>query len=239
MKIAIYGDSISEGIGKRKINYSNYLKEIMEKKGEKTEIANYAHTGTTIKYLTELLNNSVMDYSVSIIGYGNVDAMLRPDLKHTPNYYKYLPNRYKQNGMLNPRPYYSKRWYKKWLQKCDSCFRTGLNKILLKLQGKTTWISMDEFRDEYVKCIRKIKKSGCEKIVLLSTVHVSDKYFPGTNVEYQKINLIINKIAMKEKCIFIDLYSLLDESKYFYDDLFHPNNIGYEKIAEAIGQKLL
>lgn len=239
MNIIIYGDSISEGIGKRKNNYCDCLKKKLEKNGEDVNIINYAHTGTTIKYMSELLNLQLPECNIVIIGYGNVDAMLRPDLNHRPNYYKYLPSRYKQNGMLNPRPYYSNRWYKKVLQKFDSYIRTKLNVVLLSIQGKTRWVSIDEFREEYVKCIKKIKGGGCEKIILLSTVRVGDKYFPGTNTEYQKYNMVIKDISKIENCIFIDLYSLLNDKKYFYEDLFHPNIAGYEMIAKAIYKKII
>lgn len=238
MKIAIFGDSISEGIGKRKINFCSYLKTLLSISCNEVCIDNYARTGTTIHYLSNILNQSLDRYDIAVIGYGNVDAMLRPDRDHLPNYYNYLPSRYKQNGMLNPRPYYSTRWYKKIVQHCDSFIRITLNKILLNLQGACTWVSISEFYDEYLQCVRTLKKSGCANVILLSTVHVGDKYFPGTNDEYIKFNDSIRKIAGQEKCAFIDLFSLMRDEKYFYEDLFHPNAEGYNKIAELINEAL-
>ena len=238
MKIVIYGDSISEGIGKRKNNYCNQLKCLLLEKFPSVEIKNLAHTGTTITYLKELLENSCNIADVTIIAYGNVDAMLRPDINHKPNYYSFLPSRYKQNGMLNPRPYYSKKWYKNFFQHCDSIIRCTLNKLLLKLQGETTWISEKEFYEIYCPCIRKIKKNGCSRIVLLSTVKVSDRFFPGTNEKYEIFNKIIKNIAIEEQCTYIDLYNNLINEEDFYDDKFHPNTLGYEKIASLIIQNL-
>ena len=194
MKIAIYGDSISEGIGKRKVNYSEFIKEGLSQKYQNIIIDNFAHTGTTIKYLDEVLGSNITEYDVIIIGYGNVDGMLRPDIMHRPNYYRFLPSRYKQNGMLNPRPYYSSKYWRKIIQHLDSIVRTKLNKILLSCQGSTTWVSVEEFERIYKNNITKIKCSGeKKKIVLLSTVRVGEKYFPGTNLSYEKYNEVIRE----------------------------------------------
>lgn len=240
MKIAIYGDSISEGIGKKKVNYSEFIRDGISEKYDNVIIDNFAHTGTTIKYLDELLCADLVQYDAVIIGYGNVDGMLRPDMKHRPNYYKLLPSRYKQNGMLNPRPYYSSRYWKKTIQHLDSIVRTNLNRILLSRQGATTWVTVEEFEKIYRNCITKIRYSNKDKkIILLSTVRVGDKYFPGTNRSYEKFNAVIQKIAKQESCIYISLYEELNDPKFFYEDLFHPNIVGYKEIANKICKYLL
>lgn len=240
MKIAIYGDSISEGIGRKKVNYSEFIKDGLLENYQNIIIDNFAHTGTTIKYLDELLCTNSDVYDVVIIGYGNVDAMLRPDIKHKPNYYSLLPSRYKQNGMLNPRPYYSSRCGKKFIQHIDSIVRTNLNKMLLLCQGADTWVSVEEFEKIYRKCVTKIRHwEGGRRIILLSTVRVGDKYFPGTNRSYEKFNSVIKKIAEQESCIYINLYDELNDPCLFYEDLFHPNIMGYKEIAEKICKHLL
>ena len=240
MKVAIYGDSISEGIGKRKVNYSDFIKNGLSQRYQNIIIDNFAHTGTTIKYLDEVLCANLVEYDVVIIGYGNVDGMLRPDIEHRPNYYNLLPSRYKQNGMLNPRPYYSSRYWKKFIQHLDSIVRTTLNRVLLSCQGATTWVSVEEFEKIYRNCITMIRCLGeNKKIVLLSTVRVGEKYFPGTNRSYEKFNEVIRRISEQEKCIFINLYDELSDYSLFYEDLFHPNIMGYKVIADKICKKLL
>lgn len=240
MKIAIYGDSISEGIGRKKVNYSEFIRDGLSEKYHNVIINNFAHTGTTIEYLDELLCTDIVEYDVVIIGYGNVDGMLRPDVKHRPNYYRLLPSRYKQNGMLNPRPYYSSKYWKKIIQHLDSIVRTNLNRILLSCQGATTWVSVEEFEKTYRNCITRIRHLGeSKKIILLSTVRVGDKYFPGTNRSYAKFNEVIKRIAEQESCIFINLYDELNDYSLFYEDLFHPNIMGYKKIADKICKNLL
>lgn len=240
MKIAIFGDSISEGIGSRKINYSKELEKIFLNKKMKLQIYNYAFTGTMIDYTKKIKEKYEKEkYDVVIIGYGNVDGMLRPDTNSNKNLYKYLPRRYKKNGMLNPRPYYSKNKWKKLFQKIDSLIRWNLNKILLKVQGSTTWITLDRFYQEYFEfCTFILNKA--DKVILLSTVKVGEKYFPGTNASYIKFNEKIKKMEqLNDKIKYLDLYNTLNEKEMFFDDLFHPNQQGYEFIAKLIYKKII
>ena len=237
MRIAIFGDSISEGIGSRKINYVSKLKEILSLNYDNIEIINYAHTGTTIKYINnikELWENEYFD--VCIIAYGNVDGMLRPNLNSLLNLYSILPKRYKQNGMLNPRPYYSNTWYKSFFQHLDSFFRWHLNAFLLKLQGSTTIISLKEFEETYIITLDMLSNIS-SNMILLSTVKVSDRFFPKTNLSFVEFNRKIKSIAKLYEDHYVNIYGLLDKYDY-YDDFFHPNSMGYNIIADAIASEI-
>lgn len=236
MKIAIFGDSISEGIGSRKYNYAKELEKIMKTDDNNIEIYNYSYTGTTINYIFSLNEWKNIKFDLIIVAYGNVDGMLRPNLDKFPNFYKYLPKRYKKNGMLNPRPYYSKRWYKSLFQHIDSFIRWNLNRFLLKFQGETTWVSLKEFENKYSKIMCDFSNIT-NNIILLSTVKVSNKYFPNTNNSYVKYNEIIKRVAEKYNCIYIDLFDQINEDE-FYEDLFHPNQKGYIHIANLLLEKI-
>lgn len=234
IRIAVFGDSISEGIGNRKVNYCECLREQLENYYDIVIINNYAHTGTTIGYIEDIKEQwSYNRYDVVIIAYGNVDAMLRPDLNHSPNLYALLPSRYKQNGMLNPRPYFSKRWYRSIGQHFDSWFRWHLNKFLLNFQGTTTWVSETEFERKYSIALEDLKKIS-ENFILLSTVQVSDRYFPGTNSSYVKFNERIKRLSQQFHAVYIDLYNLDFIKNEFYEDDFHPNEKGYKRISAKI-----
>ena len=233
VKIAIFGDSISEGIGKRKANYVKNLQNYLENDYNSVHIDNYAFTGTTIRYMKKLREKWIKgNYDIVIVAYGNVDAMLRPDTAHHPNYFSFLPSRYKENGMLNPRPYYSKRFIKSTIQHLDSWFRWHLNSLLLFLQGATTWVNLNDFSLIYEEVVKECTINS--NMLLVSTVHVNDKYFPGTNLMYVKYNAVIEEIAKKYNQKYIDLYDTHFDKTEMFDDGFHPNELGYQHIAKVL-----
>lgn len=235
IKVLILGDSISEGLGSKKYNYSDMLKEKLFEYGIEITIMNLAYSGTTIKYI-ESIKNEILKFNpdISIIFYGNVDGMLRPDINHKPNYYNYLPTRYKKNGMLNPRPFYSSDWNKKIIQLIDSFIRTSLNKILLKIQGSYTWVSLDSFKSEYFAVLRFLVSID-SSIICTSTVCIDEKFFPGTSKSYEKYNMIIQKASqMIENTYYLDIFNIFKKYKMddvFLSDHFHPSIEGYKILA--------
>ncbi len=237
IKIAVFGDSISEGIGSRRLNYCKPLEERLAKAGIQASITNYAFSGTTVQYMEKLQAEYEKEkYDFAIIAYGSVDAMLRPNTQSKLNLYAHIPERYRKTGMLNPRPYFSRRWYKSIIQHMDSWIRWNMNAILLNIQGSMTWVSPDDFLFLYQKAVHSLQKYS-EHVILLSTVRVSDKYFPGTNKMYRKYNGLIEEISEKnEKCSYIDLYRHLDSDSLFYKDIFHPNEVGYRVIANLVAE---
>lgn len=225
-----------EGIGSKKINIVPFLSEYLIAHSLDVNIKNYGLTGTMITYANSM-NPIVNEGSIAIIGYGNVDGMLRPDLRSKKNFYKFIPNRYKANGMLNPRPYYSSHFIKRMFQHFDSSIRYHLNRFLLKKQGSTTWISLDEFEINYENFIN-VLLSKKVKPILLSTVKVKEKFFPGTNESFIRYNSVIKKLAEKYNLKFINLFDELVE-KNFYCDCYHPCEEGYKKIAKLLAKEII
>ncbi|MCU1807114.1 GDSL-type esterase/lipase family protein [Cytobacillus firmus] len=242
IRIAIVGDSISQGLGSKLYNYSDELKKNIElQTSKKIIIKNFAFTGTTIKYANQI-SGDVKSFNPDIIlsFYGNVDAMVRPKTTGKPNYYSLLPNRYKQNGMLDPRPFFSSKLLKRFFEHIDSYIRYNLKKLLMKLQGTYCWVGLEEFRLEYQEFLDNIISSD-RKIFLVSTVIVDGFYFPGTNENYFKYNKCIKDLASRYNSTFLDVYNLLSKyewSQVYGNDHFHPNLNGYTILAEYFAEEL-
>lgn len=234
MKIAICGDSISEGIGSLKINYKSLLQERV--KGAK--IKNFAHTGSMINHMDEIeagIKNFNPD--ILILFYGNVDAMTRP--KSSSIFYKCVPSRYRKNGMLSPRALFTRKFLLRILQKLESIFRILLNKFLIKICGYEVWMPIDKFEKKYSEVIEEYKEKN---IILISTVPVYEKWFPHTNEQYIAYNKIINKLSEKNGCMFVNAYDILSRYEWnevFLEDRFHLSKGGYEIIAEEISKFIL
>lgn len=239
IRIGVFGDSISEGIGSKRLNYCKPLEEKMRAFGVQAEIINFSCTGTTIRYIETIKDKFVKDkFDYIVIAYGNVDAMLRPDTNSRINFYSHIPKRYKKTGMLNPRPYFSDKWYKSVMQHADSWLRCSLNRVLLRLQGGAAWVKPDESETVYQDALALFQ--SCSKhIIMLTTVRVSDKLFPGTNDMYRQYNKIIERLADAHGCEFVDLYSCLSDDSWYYEDIFHPNEAGYFFIADLIFRHII
>ncbi|HHD2408609.1 TPA: SGNH/GDSL hydrolase family protein [Clostridium perfringens] len=244
IKIAILGDSISEGIGKKKINYINSLQNIL---GNNYDIKNFAHTGTTIYYALDIVEE-IKRYSPNIIlvMYGNVDAQIRPNISgNRYNIDKFIPKRYKNNGMLDPRPFYSSKWYRIVPDRIDNIFRLIIRKIIVKTQGVCQWVNSKEFEEIYQKFLDNFNQKDV-KIFLVSTIKLDEKNYPKCIEQYRLYNKIINNLCSKNNCCYIDLFNYVEDllevyewNKIFYFDHYHPNIKGYELIAKLFSKHIL
>lgn len=252
MKCVILGDSISEGIGGKKINYCDTLYHLLQKyntNDTEIDIRNLSLTGTTIKYPLEHIEK-VMDYrpDVVIIFYGNVDAQIRPDVEKNRFYlWSMVPKRYHIGGMLNPRPFYSRKWYRWFPDRLDNIFRFLLTKIMYLTQGRCQLVILSEFAYYYDTLMSKVATmADMPKIICCSTVYLNEKIYRGSNMEYEKYNIVIKEMAKKYNASYIDLYSMLHQQvaksgfgSVYYRDHFHPNEQGYDLIAQAICQAII
>lgn len=244
MKIVLLGDSITQGLGSKKINF---VKELQKLTGEETKIINLALTGTTILYAIDILDKIKEEKAdLVLILYGNVDAQIRPNREGF--IFKKLPTRFKINNgsMISPRPFYSQQWYKKILQKGENLLRTIIRKLIYAVDGIEQWVDISEFEMNYCLLCDKLNDLRI-KYFLCSTVYIDNKLFPGSLEEYAKYNNVIKKLSIRNQVPFIDIYSMFSTavlekgwSKYYNYDHFHPNESGYilmaEKIAKEIGK---
>ncbi|MEW4280519.1 SGNH/GDSL hydrolase family protein [Priestia megaterium] len=235
MKIALLGDSITEGIGSKKINYAKYLQD----KIPNATVMNFALTGTTISYgLSKLDDILEFNPDIVIVFYGNVDAM--PRLIENTLYYKILPERYKGLGMLEPRALFTRKRIKRFFQRLDSGFRYRLKNTLVKNFGYNQWTKIEEFENTYSLLLEGLGLNEC-KVIAVSTVPMCDKLFPYANIEYQKYNKVIENLSFRYSCEFLNLYEYLkryDKKLIFLEDLFHPSDKGYDVIGQLLHEKI-
>lgn len=241
-KVHIFGDSISSGIGSLMVNYTSILAKLLP---DIYEIENHSLTGTTVKYCIEEVDKySYDDGDWVIVFYGNVDAQIRPNTKG--RIFSYIPKRYKQGGMLIPRPLYSQNWKKRLLEYFDNFTRKILNFFVVTFDGYEQWVGIDDFTLTYNAIVNKLKQHTTN-IVLVSTVYLDEKYFPNSNNEYEQFNEAIVDISRKYGTYYVDLYGVIKNhiektgewESFYLKDHFHPNTKGYEIIAELFAEYIL
>lgn len=240
-KVVLLGDSITQGLGSKKINFTG---ELQNRLGDKFQVENMALTGTTIHYAEEILPKileSKPEYVVVV--YGNVDAQIRPNRKG--KIFKHIPKRFQGNGMLMPRPFYSHDLRKKTGQKIENIIRHILSNLIYAIDGTEQWVSVEEFSQCYQTVVHELQNENI-KVIACSTVYIDENLFPGSLAQYEKINEKILDIASQYNTVCVDLFHLLEKQvekdgwgkRYCYDH-FHPNGGGYKIIANILAEKIL
>lgn len=242
MKVILLGDSITQGLGSKAVNF---VDELEKRLNDGDKVLNWALTGTTIDYVETILGDIEAESpDCAVILYGNVDAQIKPS--RTGKVFKRLPKRFRgPNGaMIMPRPFYSHTWYKNILQHMENVLRTVFRKLVYAVDGSEQWMPLDRFKDEMGSVCGKMTGSGI-RVIICSTVYIDDELFPGSDGEYQKYNDHMRRYASQQGLTYVDLYGALKDavesggwSAYYNHDHFHPNGCGYlimaEKIAEAV-----
>lgn len=235
-EVVLLGDSITQGLGSKKINFTENLNSLL---GDGFHVDNMALTGTTISYAQEILPRIIEkkpDYT--IIVYGNVDAQIRPN--RNGRIFKHIPKRFQKSGMLMPRPFYSHTWYKRIGQKIDNDLRSFFSWLIYRLDGSEQWVRVETFEEIYQDVVEQLMVNGT-KVIACSTVFIDENKFNGSNEQYVKFNQTIRKIATINNIEYIDLYTILGKavSDYGWDEIycadhFHPKAHGYEIMANVL-----
>lgn len=241
-KVYLLGDSITQGLGSKKVNFTNELSRLL---GDGFEIVNLAYTGTTIDYALGLLNQGKVepgDGSMCVILYGNVDAQIRPS--RTGKVFPKIPKRFQGGGMLMPRPFYSRKLSKHAGQLVDNVARKILSALIKVVDGTEQWVSIESFNEQYGLLLDNLREMGV-KAVACSCVYIDEKLFPGTQAEYMLFNESIYANADRRGVPYLDLWTMFESEVELYGwahaynkDHFHPNGFGYGLMAERIARAL-
>lgn len=240
-KVILLGDSITQGLGSKKINFTEELQNML---GEGYSVSNMALTGTTIHYAEEILPSILQQKPrYVVIVYGNVDAQIRPC--RTGKVFKHIPKRFQKNGMLMPRPFYSHTLKKKIAQKVENTMRSFYSELICAVDGTEQWVDIQDFSETYRRVLDRLINEGID-VLACSTVAIDNKMFPGSLEQYERFDTEIQIIAEAKKIPYVDVFSPLKravcdggwKSVYCYDH-FHPNEGGYKIMAEVIADNLI
>lgn len=244
-RVYLLGDSITQGLGSKKINFENDLSLLL---GDGWEVVNLAYTGTTIEYALKLLREEMIKPldsgpMVCVVVYGNVDAQIRPN--SNGKIYPHLPVRYKGGGMLMPRPFYSHSPWKRIGQHLDNAVRLALSNLIKAVDGKEQWVHLDDFSNQYNELVNKLIDLGA-RVVCCSCIYIDECLFPETPYQYKLYSKEILKICKKYNLKYIDLFSIFKEiiknkgwDSVYNKDHFHPNGEGYQVMANCISSAIL
>jgi|GEM_PF-983653 len=240
MQIVFIGDSITEGLGviRSKTNYANLLQaQLKSLMGQPVHIVNFGSSAMQVNESREKYEQRILGLQPDIIvfAHGITEAIVREQRK----YLKWMPKRWRRPGWMDPRPYYSTRKLRRWVEKIESGVRWRLKVALIKTFGGKPWMSLDEFRkhtNDFV--LNVLNYSPSTSIIFLAPSDIEEKYFPGSSESmriYRKaFHEICNKTKSTNRVFFCDTSQALHKWKDYLEDRFHPNELGHSKIARAL-----
>lgn len=244
--VYLVGDSITQGLGSKRVNFTKELQDIL---GASYEVINLAYTGTTISYANELIakgaivENNDNAEAVCVILYGNVDAQIRPNSKG--RVYPWIPKRFRGGGMLMPRPFYSRNLCRRFGQVIDNLLRKLFAQLIIMVDGTEQWVSLDSFAEQYNHLISTLIDMNIFPIAC-SCVYIDDRLFAGSQQQYELFSEQIHSLAHEHRVPFIDFFSQFraEVNEHGWDsvynkDHFHPNGKGYHLMAGHIAQTIM
>lgn len=239
--VYLLGDSITQGLGSRKVNFAGELGQLL---GDCYEVVNLAFTGTTVDYALKLLDEGKIVTgggalrTVCVILYGNVDAQIRPSRQG--RVFPLIPKRYWGSGMLMPRPFYSRSPLKRLGQRVDNLQRRIWSNLIRAVDGTEQWVGVEDFSRMYGELLGRLSAIGVGAVAC-SCVFIDERLFPGCPGQYEIYDERIRQMAADRGLPYVDLYALFKEGvaargwdALYNKDHFHPNGGGYEVMASAI-----
>ena len=239
IRIAIFGDSIAEGLGVEGASYGDLLCAELTAAGRPASLLNLAHTGYQVTDSLRLAEKMVAwDPEIIVVSHGITEALIRPK----PKAMRFVPKRWRQKGWLDPRPYFSRKPIKRLYQKLESALRWRWKIVLIKAGGGETWMSQTEYEKSLLRLLEIALGKTSADIILLTPPALDEKFFPGSPQSlrgYQDgLSRARSLLQATKRVSVCDIATDLQQWDDFFDDHFHPNAKGHRKIAAKLSMTI-
>ncbi len=240
MQIVVLGDSIAQGLGVAGSSYADKIALELSAVWPDIQLTNFAASAAQLTSSQALLPQIVMmQPDVVVIAHGITEAIVRP----TPAALRLVPRRWRTIGWLDPRPYFSRRLWKRLYHKTESAVRWRVKVFLIKKYGTYTFTSADEFEKTLSETIEVLLQQTTAQIILLTHNGIDERFYPHSlsslNQYKQRMIQVAKETLPTQRVHICDVSGLLTQWTDFFADHFHPNATGHIKIADALKQIIL
>ncbi len=195
------------------LNYSQILQK-------KFSVSNLALGAQTVKELYKDLDIYIREFpDLYIINIGVVDSSTR----EVPLWFYRLATK----KSLNPFYVFLELFYRNIIAK--------IRNPLVKLRGKSSWISKKKFEKYFELIVSNLLKETNAKLIILSINEANNRIesqLPGSKNNHKIYNDIIKNITNKYSQTFIDTNKIISSTDY--PDGVHFSSSGHKKIVEEI-----
>lgn len=230
------GGSSAEGLGVKGRSFADLLPARLN---NRAVVSNLAHTANQISDSLLLLDKiDAFDPHLIVAQHGVSEAVVRPSDKAL----KLVFPRWRMKGWLDPRPYFSRRWYRCWFQQAESALRWRYKSWLIRRVGATQWTNEADFADQLRHFLTLMLAHPNRRVVLLTNVGIDGRFFPGSPEAFERYRAVTLRVADEFKdsrrVMVCDLYGRLQRWSHYFADHFHPNHVGHEIIATAVADSI-
>ncbi len=235
LKIVVLGDSIAAGLGVQDQCYADLLRLRLERPGRQVKMLNLAYTAFQITDSQKLLPKVAAENpDIVIIAHGITEAIIRP----VPSAMRYVPNRWRPIGWLDPRPYYSRRLGKCLVQRVESALRWRLKVQLIQRCGGETLLPLVDFERQLSETGEWLLERTSARVVLMTHNGIDERFYPRSLAKLNEYRQCVHRSFQSDRIAVCDVFQRLTEWSDYFADHFHPNAAGHAKIAETLHQKV-
>ena len=223
--LAAFGDSIAAGLGTQGEPYPALVADELG-----ARYIDLTATGATVTHALSVRAQAA-GADIVLVGFGVTEAMIRP----TDRSLRLLPKRWRRPGWMDPRPYYSRRRWKRIGQMIESATRWRIKVALIHMTGGTRWMSTRAYERSLVELVDYLQAADtAATIVIISHFGLDDRFFPASAASLQEFLAINRRVAEVKKTLFCDATVVCRQWDDFLADRFHPARSGHERIASNL-----
>jgi len=138
---------------------------------------------------------------------------------------------------MDPRPYFSERRWKRWLQRIESAARWRVKTLLIERVGGTTLSTREEFADSLRSLLEGLLQLTTADVVAVSHSGLDDRYFAGSLAAMEELRETTEQVVAdldSPRVWYQDLARVCNRWDVYLADRFHLNEAGHRRIAEAL-----
>lgn len=224
MKLTIFGGSTAAGLGVKDQSYAAILARRLG-----LEFDNLAGSSAQITDSIEFVDKAAGS-EVVLVMHGSGEALIRP----TDRSLRFMPPRWRRRGWMDPRAYYSSKWYRRIPQKIESAIRWRVKVTLIRLSGGNHLIDIDTYLGTTAKFVERLQQLGVRQIVFIGSAAMDARYFPYSAELIARYDAATKDLVENYGATFVDVLDVCERWGDYFGDHLHPNVDGHRRLADAI-----
>jgi hypothetical protein len=130
---------------------------------------------------------------------------------------------------MDPRPYYSSRPTRRFMEKCESALRWRVKVALIRSGRTHRWTDLETFENALRRLVLHLEGRGA-RVIIVGPPDLEERYFPGSNLSLQQYAQVARRVGGE----YVPLVGRLDRWDDYCSDRFHPNEAGHLRVARIL-----